>query len=389
MSTSLRILMVLNAPWDRRLGGPRVQIELAEQFRELGHEVDSFAWDDAFPRPAAMPRVASFTRSFSRVATPWIRQHGDRYDIIDARAGSISATKRRLEFDGLLVTRSTGLLPIYEREFLVQDRAAPGGGAKTLTRIPRELQRKANERTHRLGIENCDLLNVLNSDEYAYARDELGIGNRTVKLLHGLTEQRAAAFRAARLPVDRRLEKPVVAFVGSWSRRKGSSDMSEIVAAIRSRVPGTRFRFLGAGVPESSVIEDCGGDPTGIDVVPSFESEDLPGLLGSAAVGILPSYVEGFPFSIIELLTAGAPVVAYDAPGARETLPEIDPSLLVERGNGAALGRKVARLIGSPEELKRLSDAAIELADSLRWEEIAAKTLSIYEDRLDRVRKLN
>ncbi len=375
--------MVLNAPWDRRLGGPRVQIELAEQFEAIGHRVDRFAWEDAFPKPPAMPRLAGFTRSFGRVASGWIRERADAYDVIDARAGSLWASKSRLGFSGLLVARSTGLLPIYEREFLAADRAA-GGGARPATRLPRWAQRTFAERHHRLMIENCDLLNVLNSDEEAYARDELGIDGKTVKLVHGLSRERAAAFAAARRSSPER--RPVVAFVGSWSRRKGSADARRIIAAVRARVPDAGFRFLGTGAPAEQVIAECGGDPAGIEVVPSFEPDELPGLLGDASVGILPSYVEGFPFSIVEMLAAGLPVVAYDAPGARETVPHLDRTLLLPRGDGRALGERVADLLADPGELARLSTRGVALADSLSWEQIAAETLEIYTERLARLR---
>ena len=374
--------MVLDAPWDRRLGGPRIQIELAEQFEAIGHRVDRFAWEDAFPKPPAMPRLAGFTRNFGRVARAWIRERADSYDVIDARAGSLWATKSQLGFTGLLVVRSTGLLPIYEREFLAPDRAA--GGARLATRLPRRLQRAQIERRNRLAIENCDLLNVLNSDEEAYARDELGIGEKTVMLLSGLSRERAATFAAARRPSPER--RPVVAFVGSWSRRKGSADAGQIIAAVRARVPEAEFRFLGTGAPAERVIADCGGEKTGIEVVPSFESDELPGLLGDASVGILPSYVEGFPFSVIEMLAAGAPVVAYDAPGVRETLPLLDRSLLVPRGKGTGMGDRVADLLADPDRLERLSARAAALAESLSWERIAAETLDVYGSRVEALR---
>jgi glycosyltransferase involved in cell wall biosynthesis len=208
-----------------------------------------------------------------------------------------------------------------------------------------------------------------------------------VKLLHGLTAERAAAFASHRHPQEERLRRPVVAFVGSWVRRKGSHDAGEIAAAIRRQVPDVRLRFLGTAIPAEQVVADCGGSPSGIEVIPSFESDQLPGLLGDAAVGILPSYVEGFPFSVLEMLAAGAPVVAYDAPGARETLPQIDPTLLVERGDGAALGRRVAELLLAPAALDRLSERAVAFSESLRWEDIARETLEVYTDRLQGLRR--
>jgi glycosyltransferase involved in cell wall biosynthesis len=383
----LRILMVVNAPWDRGLGGPRVQIEIGEQFRAMGHHVDSFSWTDAFPRPPRVRQLGVVTQSFARRLAAWLRRHGNQYDIVDVRAGSMAASKRQLGFNGLLVTRSTGLRPVYEREFVGQQRrTVPEARGRVLARPFRRVERAFADRRHQLGFEQCDLLNVLNSDEEAFARDELGMGHKTVKLLHGLTRERYAAFEAARLPVGERLARPQVAFIGSWCRRKGSADMREIVASVRLRRPDTRFLFLGTGARHEAVTAAV-GTSRGIEVVPRFESDHLPGLLSGATVGLLPSYVEGFPFSVIELLAAGAPVVAYDAPGARETLPDVDRRLLVPRGDAQALGSRIAEIIElEPTGYGSLSGKAADAADAMRWEEIAQETLDIYRERLEGIR---
>jgi hypothetical protein len=48
MDRPLNILMVLHMPWNRNLGGARVQLELAEEFQALGHNVEKFDYYDAF-----------------------------------------------------------------------------------------------------------------------------------------------------------------------------------------------------------------------------------------------------------------------------------------------------------------------------------------------------
>ena len=39
----LRILVIVNLPWDARLGAIRVWVELAEQWRAAGHVVEKFS----------------------------------------------------------------------------------------------------------------------------------------------------------------------------------------------------------------------------------------------------------------------------------------------------------------------------------------------------------
>lgn len=383
----LRILMVLDIPWDPTFGAARVQIDLAHQFSALGHVVDHFCYDDAYSSPPRMPQLAALTRNFPRRASRYIRQHSGRYDVIDARHASLVASKRALRFKGLLVTRSTGLLPVYEREFLAEERRLRHRGKRLLTRPIRWVERLIAERRSALALSRSDLISVLNAEEEAYCRDVRHDGHKTVKLLHGLTRARMREFVEAQHDSAARLREPRIAFVGAWSRRKGSHDMGSIVRAVRERVPDTAFSFLGTDRTREEVLDELGVGESGVFVCPHFESDELPSLLGGATVGVLPSYVEGFPFSIIEMLAAGLPVVAYDAPGARETLPLLDASLMVPRGDALAVASRLADVLTLGEEpYASLSERATAVADELRWERIGQATIALYQERLARLR---
>src|ERR1700674_1205256 len=122
---SLRILMVIHTHWTRDLGAPRVQLELAEEMRALGHQVDKFSYEDAFPRLAApRGRAGAFAArlraylasnlSFAERAAAYVRAHAGRFDAIDAHQTDLPFPKRRLGFAGLLVARSVGLIPAYQ-----------------------------------------------------------------------------------------------------------------------------------------------------------------------------------------------------------------------------------------------------------------------------------
>ena len=62
----LRILVMVNLPWDSRLGAVRVYMELAEQWRASGHLVEKYSLSDAFPDArASSGEVHSSTASLS------------------------------------------------------------------------------------------------------------------------------------------------------------------------------------------------------------------------------------------------------------------------------------------------------------------------------------
>ena len=65
MTKPLKILMVLHMPWERNFGGSRVQLEIAEEWRKMGHEVEKFDDRDAFPR-ASPSILATLTRPVLR-----------------------------------------------------------------------------------------------------------------------------------------------------------------------------------------------------------------------------------------------------------------------------------------------------------------------------------
>ena len=146
--------------------------------------------------------------------------------------------------------------------------------------------------------------------------------------------------------------------------------------------PDLALHLLGVGLAPDRVLADFGG-LAGVDVVQRFDSEELPHLLASATVGVFPSYVEGFGFAVLEKLASGMPVVAYDAPGAREMLGDVSWSGLTPPGDlDAFVGAVLALLDASAQRYERMSREAREVAMKFRWRTIARETLSLYEQRL-------
>jgi glycosyltransferase involved in cell wall biosynthesis len=146
-----------------------------------------------------------------------------------------------------------------------------------------------------------------------------------------------------------------------------------------------RFLFLGTQCSPERVLKDLRqpADAT-IKIVPQYDSGDLPQLLADSTFGAFPSYMEGFPFGVLEKLAAGLLTVAYDVPGPREMLPRIDPSLLVPAGDTQTFCQVLERLLNM--ELSSYTDLSIKcgkVADQFTWPEIAQETLTTYQQWLE------
>jgi hypothetical protein len=109
----VRILLVSDVPLERELGAGRVQLEAAEEMRRLGHTVTTYDSRDAF-EGTALPFARFRPLAFSQRVRAYVRRNAGELDVIDALQACAPFTKQDLGFDGLLVTRSTGLHPLYD-----------------------------------------------------------------------------------------------------------------------------------------------------------------------------------------------------------------------------------------------------------------------------------
>jgi glycosyltransferase involved in cell wall biosynthesis len=393
--------MVIHTPWSRSLGGPRVQLELAEELRALGHEVEKYSYDDAFPGGAPLAAlgqgrwarrlrtVASSllsNRSFADRAAAFVRRNADRFDIIDANQTDLPFSKRQLGFSGLLVARSVGLIPAFE-EFERQSalRWPPRPLSfrhrlhDTLTYPGRRRRRRDVERSFR----HADLINVSNSDDLVTVRERMGYGAKVVHFPFGICDARREAFRSHRAEISARLAARRVAFIGTWNPRKGARDWPAIVERLRQLAPGTRFLFLGTGLEREAVLRDFpAAARAALEVVPGYESEALPELLAGATAGAFPGYLEGFGFAVLEQLAAGLPTVIYDAPGTRDIVRPLATKEIVPPGDTEAFASRLAALLSlSPEAYGERSEDSLRAASHFSWREIARATRSVYLER--------
>src|SRR5262249_39106222 len=155
--------------------------------------------------------------------------------------------------------------------------------------------------------------------------------------------------------------RPVVAFVGTFDYRKGATDFPSLVSQVALAVPEVKFRLLGTTGLMKSADQVRAFFPARarrrMEVVPHYDPEALPELLAGPWVGVFRSYYEGFAFGVLEMLAAGIPVIAYDAPGPPMMLKR---EALVPPGDVGAMADKVIALLqgGSLLDAARLAARA-------------------------------
>jgi glycosyltransferase involved in cell wall biosynthesis len=380
----LRILMIVNLPWDPRLGASRVWMELAEQWRAAGHTVEKYSLSDAFPGVRAT-RVTFALRqlAFTRKAAAFVKKHASRFDVIDALIGTLPYSKHDLGFSGIIVARSVGLYLLYDRfEQSVAERWPRPRQGKLLGRLLYGFARRKLLQASERAVRTADLINVPNEEEAACIRKEFGPQRRVTVIPYGLTNKDALA--AARRAAEVRLEQKRVCFIGMWGARKGAFDWRRIIEGVRAEVPDAQFRFLGTMLAPEAVRVDLGPAAEEVELVSDYQPDELPALLADCTVGAFPSYVEGFGLAVIEQLAAGIPTVAYDTAGPRDILHERFPELLVPLGDIGAFTAAIVRTLRSnPAEYERLARESAASVAKYSWPAIARQTLADYQRTLE------
>ncbi len=382
----LRILAIVNLPWDSRLGAARVWIELTKEWTRAGHTVEKYCLTDAFPDPPASRAGAALRQIlFPHKAAAFVRAHGRRFDVIDCLIGVLPFSKESLGFRGLLVARSVGLFRLYHR--FLQEAAKVGPGQKEGRWFGHLFHRFIDWRARvhsEKSLRTCDLLNLPNADECRELAADPKIHAPAIVEPYGLNDEFIGALAAAAAPAPARLRRQKVSFIGMWGPRKGSREWPRIIAAIWDRHPATEFVFLGTMFEEAVVRANLGfaNDPR-IICQPTFPEHDLPSLLADCTIGVFPSLIEGFGLAVIEQLAAGLPTIAYDVPGPHQILGTQATRLLTPAGDPAAIAARAADLLSLPvEEYETLSKSCIEIARRYRWREIAENTIQHYRAAL-------
>jgi glycosyltransferase involved in cell wall biosynthesis len=119
---------------------------------------------------------------------------------------------------------------------------------------------------------------------------------------------------------------PVVLFAGRISREKGVFELPLIFRKVREKIPGLKMLVAGTG-PAENELKTAFPEAEYTGWVDHLK---LPGIYASADLLLLPSRFDTFSCVVLEALSCGLPVIAYNTKGPKDIIQDSKNGFLVD-----------------------------------------------------------
>src|SRR5947208_11369541 len=237
----MRILTVVDLPWDARLGAARIFMELSQAWKAAGHEVSHYCLDDAFPAATSSPPLSAWRRlRFPGRAAAFVRNNAARFDVIDCLVGALPVAKHRLNFTGLLVAGAIDSDRRYRNfEDMARERWADQPRGKLSGRIFYTIFQQQLFRNSEKALQYCDLVNLPNE----YELECLSSKKPAIVQPYGLIEEWRRTLVEAGPSPETRLPRQEVSCIGMWITDTGARNCVEILRRVRAIVPAARTKL--------------------------------------------------------------------------------------------------------------------------------------------------
>ncbi|NOW85439.1 glycosyltransferase involved in cell wall biosynthesis [Clostridium beijerinckii] len=181
------------------------------------------------------------------------------------------------------------------------------------------------------------------------------VNEKNIELIYnGINVDSNTKYNSIRSELNLSKEKKIVGIIARLVSEKGHIFFIQAVKDILKKHNDIVVIFIGDG-PERKIIEDeidkyklndsiiLLGNRTDVDlIIPDFD------------FFVLPSYFEGLPMSILEIMINAKVVLATDVGGNREIIDNFNDGFIISAGNSSELVNIFERCINNTDEIKNM-----------------------------------
>jgi glycosyltransferase involved in cell wall biosynthesis len=167
-----------------------------------------------------------------------------------------------------------------------------------------------------------------------------------------------------------------VTYVGRLESVKGVDDFVAATVPLKKEFPELHIQVIGWYKDAHPLVSKYG-----VDVEFTGLREDIPVILGSTDIFVLPSYSEGLSNALMEAMASSCACIASDVGGNRFLIHNGVSGLLFPAGDREALAAHVRRLLKDPAKRRDLGVAARKRIDDVfSWESVGKQYRSFFHE---------
>ncbi len=172
----------------------------------------------------------------------------------------------------------------------------------------------------------------------------------------------------------------VVGTIAEWTKNKGIIYLLEAATQIKQSKKEINFVLIGSGEnPDKEKIKKYIKEKQLKNIHLIEWTYNAASYITAFDIFVLPSLKEGLPYTILEAMAGGAPVVASQVGGIPEIITNNKSGLLTEPKNSQQLAEKINYLLNNPKKGRQLTkNAKQKLEKEFSLETMINKTKHIY-----------
>lgn len=176
----------------------------------------------------------------------------------------------------------------------------------------------------------------------------------------------------------------LVGVVGRFDPQKGQMETLEALRQLKGSHPELKVIFVGEDTANSpgtgarlQKFINAQGLQDSAQILPF--TEDIPQVMASLDLFLMPSYGETFGRVLIEAMASGTPVMSTRAGGVVDIVEDGVHGLLAEPASAESLAQVLTWALGHPEKLSEMTEAALQKAHQCySYDEVQRQLQNLY-----------
>jgi glycosyltransferase involved in cell wall biosynthesis len=175
--------------------------------------------------------------------------------------------------------------------------------------------------------------------------------------------------------------KGLIVWVGRFVPEKGLVYLLEAMRDIVKDVPLAKLLLVGDGIMMSDLkrLSRQLGLASHVEFLGAVGRATVAEILSKASVFAFPSMREGLPFSVLEAMACGVPIVGSDISGVNDIVVDGASGLLVQPRNSRSLAKAIISLLKDDERRKIMSETERKITvNNYSWSSVIQKISDVY-----------